>query len=400
MVTNVNKEKSKKEKSKIELVNEMFGKDFLPSEENETVRERISSGIVELDNNLGGSTGPKGWPVGKVIEVFGPEQSGKSTLVYWAIAEAQKNGEITCIIDAEHAHDKIWLKTNGVVCTNEIKNPCKIYVPELSAEDILEKTLEFIRSGLFKIIAIDSTASLIPLAELNGEIKDQGIGQLARVMSKALRIIVAEADKTGTTVFFINQLRDKPSIGYSTGETETTPGGRALKFYSSIRLRVRAKTPKKDEHPEMFENGVQIGHILVCTTKKNKTFPPNLVCEIPLLYKRKRITLELISEGVASGKFEISKNQKKFTYMGETHTLGKKGDYEELILWLNECKLLIPFLVSMGVLDFTEFIKCGDVSQEDFDEYIEKFPDYQTKLTIKEPIDEFLEEEDEDENDE
>lgn len=189
--------------------------------------ETFSSGSISIDKSLG----INGLPKGRIIEIYGPESSGKTTITLHAIAEVQKNGGVAAFIDAEHSIDPQYAKNLGVDIDNLI----------LSQPDSGEQALEIVdilsKSGAIDLIVVDSVAALVPEAELQGEMREQLIGSQARLMSKALRKITGSLNKNQTSVIFINQIREK--IGVLFGNPETTPGGRALKFYSSIRLEVR-----------------------------------------------------------------------------------------------------------------------------------------------------------------
>src|SRR5690554_2929641 len=194
----------------------------------------ISSGSIGLNVALGVG----GYPRGRIIEIYGPEPSGKTTLAIHAIAEAQKSGGIAAFIDAEHAFDQFYAKKLGVDTDNLI-----ISQPD-NGEQALEIADNLIRSGAIDILVIDSVAALTPKAEIEGEMGDSQMGLQARLMSKALRKLTSSIHKTGTCCIFINQLRDK--IGVMFGNPETTTGGNALKFYSSLRVDIRRSSQIKD----------------------------------------------------------------------------------------------------------------------------------------------------------
>ena len=217
--------------------------------------DSIPSGALSLDIALGIG----GFPRGRIIEVFGPESSGKTTVALHAIAEAQKQGGIAAFIDAEHALDPVYAKKLGVDIDNLI-----VAQPD-TGEQALEIAEQLIRSGAVDIITIDSVAALVPKAEIDGEMGDSHIGLQARLMSQALRKITGVLNKSRTVAIFINQLREK--VGIMFGNPETTPGGRALKFYSSVRLDVR-----KQEAIKM--NGEVVGSRTKVKVVKNKVAPP------------------------------------------------------------------------------------------------------------------------------
>ena len=276
----------------------------------------IPTGSIGLNIALGVG----GYPRGRIIEIYGPESSGKTTLAIHAIAEAQKAGGIAAIIDAEHAFDRFYAEKLGVDVNNLL-----ISQPD-SGEQALEIADQLIRSSAIDIIVVDSVAALTPKAELDGDMGDNKVGLQARLMSQALRKLTASINKTNTTCIFINQLREK--IGVMFGNPETTTGGNALKFYSSVRLDIRKTSVIKDG-----ENS--LGSQTRVKVVKNTVAPPFRKAEFDIMYGEGiSRTGELVDLGVEAG--EVKKSGAWFSYgdvkLGQGRDAAKKALQENVEL--------------------------------------------------------------------
>ena len=308
----INKDKLKALEVTLGKIEKDFGKGTIMKLGDHAIEniQVISTGSIGLDSALGIG----GFPRGRVIEIYGPEASGKTTLAIHAIAEAQKNGGIAAIIDAEHTFDRFYAEKLGVDVGNLL-----ISQPD-NGEQALEIADNLIRSGALDIIVIDSVAALTPKAEIEGEMGDSKMGLQARLMSQAMRKLTANISKTNTSCVFINQLRDK--IGVMFGNPETTTGGNALKFYASGRVDIR-KTNQIKEGEEIIGNRTRAKIV------KNKLAPPFKKADFDILYGEGISQLgEIVDLGVD---FDIVKKSGSWFSYGDTK-LGQGRDAVKQII--------------------------------------------------------------------
>ena len=310
----------------------------------------ISSGSISLDIALGIG----GYPKGRIIEIYGPESSGKTTFALHAIAQAQKNGGRAAFIDAEHALDPIYASKLGVNI-----NELLLSQPD-NGEQALDICEALVRSGAISVIVIDSVAALVPQAEIEGEMGDSHIGLQARLMSQALRKLSGIINKTNTVAIFINQLREK--VGIMFGNPEVTPGGRALKFYSSVRLEVRKG--------EQIKQGTNIiGSKANIKVVKNKMAPPFKTCSVDIMYGEGVSLLgEIVDLGAESG--VIEKSGSWYAYNGDKIGQGKENVKE----WLKK-NPKVKDEIENKVRDYfkdSDDLQIGSINEENEEDYFEE----------------------------
>ena len=335
----------------LKLIEKDFGKGAVMrlGERAEQKVQVMSSGSLALDIALGAG----GYPKGRIIEIYGPESSGKTTVALHAVAQAQKEGGIAAFIDAEHALDPAYAAALGVNIDELLLSQ-----PD-SGEQGLEIAGKLIDSGAVDLVVVDSVAALVPRAEIDGDIGDNHVGLQARMMSQAMRKLSASINKTKTIAIFINQLREK--VGVMFGNPETTPGGRALKFYSSVRLDVRGNTQIKRTGDQKDSN---IGKETKIKVVKNKVAPPFKTAEVEIMYGEGiSRTGELIK--IASDLDIIKKAGAWFSYNGEKIGQGSENakkylaDHPEIFDEIDH-----KVRVHYGLVEETEDEKAAKLSEE------------------------------------
>jgi recombination protein RecA len=312
--------------------------------------ETISTGALTLDLALGG-----GLPKGRIIEIYGPESSGKTTVALHAIAEVQRQGGVAAFVDAEHALDPIYAGNLGVDIENLL-----VSQPD-TGESALEIVDQLVRSAAVDIIVIDSVAALVPRAEIEGEMGDTHVGLQARLMSQALRKITGNIGKSGCTLIFINQLRQK--IGVTYGSPETTTGGQALKFYASVRLDIRRiQTLKRGT--EEYGNRAKV------KVAKNKVAPPFRIAEFDVIFGKGISTLGCVVD-MAEETGIIVRKGAWYSYNGDNISQGRDNAIkymEEKPEVAKEVERLVREKLALGAQVSANTVGVGDIEEEDEDE--------------------------------
>ncbi len=316
--------------------------------------ETISTGALTLDLALGG-----GLPKGRVIEIYGPESSGKTTLALHAVAEVQKNGGVAAYVDAEHALDPAYAGALGVDTVNLF-----VSQPD-TGETALEIVDQLVRSAAIDIVVIDSVAALVPRAEIEGDMGDAHVGLQARLMSQALRKITGNIGKSGCTVIFLNQLRQK--IGVTYGNPETTTGGNALKYYSSVRLDIRRiQTLKKGT--EEFGNRVKV------KVAKNKVAPPFRIAEFDIIFGKGISTLGCLVD-LAEETGVLTRKGAWYSYNGDNISQGRDNAIkyiEEKPELAEQIKQLVREKLDMGAVVSANSVRKTNEDEEEEEDYEEE----------------------------
>jgi len=331
--------------------------------------ERLGSTSDKLDDLMCG-----GYPKGRIITIYGPEASGKTTLSFWAMAEAQKQGKRALFLDMESAFNANFAVKHGL----NIKKP-HFYLKkpkiDVSAEKVFDNIVEVMQKKLVDVIVLDSIPALITKSEMDTSFeKSQRMALLAAFLSTALKKLAVIAETTGVTLFLINQIREKP--GQLMGNPEGMPGGRALKHFSTLILCVKPKSVIKSTSPQYFnQSGEQIGHPLRVKVVKTRCGNPHVQGEIDLIYNPGRLMLKAVMDeyNKEKGLFEVQKNNKKrFSYNGVKGEIKEKDDYEFLISWLHENDFFFDFLEKKGInheLTIKELLKDKDLFEADLERY-------------------------------
>ena len=342
-------EKARALESALAALDKQFGKGTVMKlgERSALKVDVVPTGCLDLDFALGVG----GIPRGRIIEIYGPESSGKTTVALQLVAQVQKAGDTAAYIDAEHALDPQYARNLGVDIDN-------LYISQpTTGEDALEIAEALVRSGAIEIVVVDSVAALVPRAEIDGEMGDSFVGLQARMMSQAMRKLAGIVNKTNSIALFINQLREKVGVMY--GNPETTPGGRALKFYASVRLDIRRGEPIKD-------GSTVIGNRTKIKVVKNKVAPPFRNCEVDLLYGQ-GISNESSLLDMAVAKDIIQKSGAWFSYQDQRIGQGR----DNTRIYLKEHPEVASEIEALLRKEFEQGIVTNDDEGDDIPEMTE-----------------------------
>jgi len=340
--------------------------------------EKIPTGIAKLDPVLDG-----GYPKGKLIELYGKETSGKSTMLFMLYADATRRGLKCLHIDVECSYNPVWARSNGVI-TDNLTVVSGVLLP--SAEKVFEYIHFLCNNKMYDIIGLDSIASLAPDLEEKADISKQNMAGLARAISKAMKKIIRSAEASGTTVIYINQIREK--VGQLYGDPEDTPGGRALKHAASLRIKATMPSFDQKARPDLFgADGRKQGHVVRCDIKKSRFSMPNKICEFDLRYQPLDAMSKILEDALESGVLEKSKsNGKKITYKGNATMLPEKGDYNHLLTFLVESELIFDFLddCKIPASKIASLVEDGYVPNDLYDEWIESGASKKLDISLEE----------------
>jgi recombination protein RecA len=332
----------------------------------------IDSGYKELNVVLSGME-DGGYPRGRLVELFGPEGSGKTFLLAKLYAACAKNGFKVAHFDAEGTFAKEFAKMHGVDITT------LHYTTEDKAETVFEQIESLCQNNVYDVIGIDSLASLVPENTIVAEMGKQTYSPLAGTISRCIPRLSSALKSSKTVLILVNQLRENVGTFGGYGSHEHTPGGKAVKYYASLRIDVRKASYMKSDRPDLFDgDNKPIGHVLRIKCEKNKVTNPFRQCEIDLRYKLQRPIIEIIKDGIESDVLVRQRNKagdlwgKKLTFGGSTFAPDVKDDYEAVFTWLKDVELICDFLAKMERDDFEFFVASGDLTEEEVQNYILK----------------------------
>lgn len=334
--------------------------------------EFINSGDQDINEMLSGDPENGGYPRGRMIEISGPEGSGKTFLLSKLYAQCAKDGLKHLHIDAEGTYAMDFAKIHGV-------DPEKLtYNMDDNCEEVMRQLELYLQNNDFDVIGIDSLASLVPSRQSDSDMGKASFGPLANAMAACYPRVNSALKKSKTVLIFINQLRDNvAAAGKPWLDAEKTPGGRTTKFFATIRITARPRKPLKEERPDMFSGGRRTGHVLALKTIKNKIHEPFMEAKIDLVYRLPSKAIEIIKEAIDNDVIDRQRTKKdnslygkELKYHGLSFVPEVKYDPYSTCTWLRENGLLIHLFVELGYDDFDDFIEAGDLSEEDIENYL------------------------------